>query len=147
MKINIDFTKEDRVEETRKKQQVQEQERVLINSVEPKPNHLLFEFRLSLCGGYFNILQTYWKTEKEIIFRPNKKGTLEEVKEDKKVVKIDLFDPNFKAEKKKYDREFENGVGYITALNYRNAVEKFKKLNPSYFRNISNFKLGDDEVF
>lgn len=130
MKINLDFTKEDRVEETRKKQQVQEQERVLVNSVEPKPNHLLFEFHQEEDG--FKILQTEWKQPKEIVF-VNINGKFIEKKEEAKKTFIDIFNPNFKAEKQKHEIELKEGVCYVTALNYENAVKKFKALNPSFF--------------
>jgi len=133
MKLKLDFEEENKVEEVRKKQQQQEQEKILVNSIEPKPNHLLFEFHLSECGTYFEIYQKQWKVEKELVFKPNKQGLFELVKPKKEVVKIDLFDPYFKAEKKKYEMDFQNGVGYVTALNYTNAVKKFKELNPSYF--------------
>lgn len=131
--MKLDFKhKEDSIEEVSKKNQEQKKELVLINSIEPKPNHLLFTFKLSDCGTFFHGYQQEWKIEKEIVFI-NKNGKFIEKKTENKSF-IDIFNPNFKADKKRYDMVLENGICYITALNYKNACKKFKELNPQYFR-------------
>lgn len=129
MKLEFENLKENTVEQ-RKAQQEKKVVKILVNSIEPKPNHLLFEFHQEEDG--FKILQTEWKQPKEIVF-VNINGKFIEKKEEAKKTFIDIFNPNFKAEKQKHEIELKEGVCYVTALNYENAVKKFKTLNPSFF--------------
>ncbi len=122
--------KEDNQVEERKVQQEQKIVKVLVNSIEPKPNHKLFEFHPVEDG--FRTFQSEWRSNKELVFK-NINGKFVEQKEESKPVFIDIFNPNFKVTKKKHDVDFKEGVCYITALNYENAVRKFKMLNPQYF--------------
>lgn len=129
MRLEFQNVKENLVEQ-RKAQQEKKVVKILVNSIEPKPNHLLFEFHKEEDG--FKILQTEWKQPKELVF-VNINGRFVEKKEETKKTFIDIFNPNFKAEKQKHEIELKEGVCYVTALNYENAVKKFKTLNPSFF--------------
>lgn len=117
--------------EERKAQQEKKVVKVIVNSIEPKPSHKLFEFHLDE-NGDFNVFQTEWKQPKELVF-VNVNGKFVEKKKETKKTFIDIFNQNFKAEKQKHEIELKEGVCYVTALNYENAVKKFKTLNPSFF--------------
>ena len=124
------FIKEDNQVEERKVQQEQKVVKVLVNSIDPKPNHKLFEFHPVEDG--FRIFQSEWRSPKELVFK-NVNGKFVEQKEESKPVFIDIFNPNFIVEKKRHNVDLQEGIAYITALNYDNAVRKFKQLNPQYF--------------
>lgn len=125
--------------EERKAQQEKKVVKVIVNSIEIKPNHKLFEFHLDE-NGDFNVFQTEWKQPKELVFI-NVNGKFVEKKEERKPVMIDIFNPNFKAQKQSHEIELKNGVGYVTALNYENAVKKFKTSNPQYFNKNSTVSV------
>lgn len=134
MKID-QIVKENNQVEERKVEQEQKVVKVLVNSIEPKPNHKLFEFHPVEDG--FRIFVSDWKTTKELVFI-NVNGKFVEKKEPPVKVIIDIFNPNKVIEKKKHNFDYKEGVGYITALNRKNAIDRFIKLNNL---NRNDFKL------
>ena len=118
-----------RISEERKANQEKRNTKIIVNSIEPNISHKLYEFHQQ--DGYFQIFQTDWRATKERIF-VNINGKFVERKETTGV-KIDILNPFAPVKKISHQIELKQGVGYITALNYENAVRKFKQLNPQFF--------------
>ncbi len=121
--------KENEVIET--KMQIEpETEKVLVDSIIPYQNHKLFEFH-AIEGG-FKVIQTEWKTKKELVFKwINNKW----VEEKPKPIFIDIFNPDFKAERTAHNFIKQQGVNYVTALNRKNAIDRFFKINSHLNKN------------
>lgn len=107
-----------------------ETEKVLVDSIIPYQNHKLFEFH-AIEGG-FRVIQTEWKTKKELVFKwINNKW----VEEKPKPIFIDIFNPDFKAERTSHNFIKQQGVNYVTALNRKNAIDRFFKINSHLNKN------------
>ena len=126
MKLTIE-TKNEQVEE-RKVSQEKEVKKILINSIEPKLNHFLFEFTYNNETKDYDVIQIDFRKSKELVLVLEGNNYVKKV-ESKKIAKIDIFDIDFKPEKKTIDYDFREGSCYITALNKLNAINKFHKLN------------------
>lgn len=102
-----------------------------VSSIEPHPNHMLYEFHWNPSDKSFSVFETAWRQVKELVLK-NVNGRWQPPVKEKEV--IDILNPFVQTKKKSYDIEIKDGVAYVTALNYGNAVRKFKKLNPQYFQ-------------
>jgi len=127
----LDENKKTKEDITIVKQQEKKKSKLFVNSIEPKPNHQLFEFYYK--GTHFeckSIDISKMKPAFTLILVEGKWINKEKIDKPR----IDIFDPNFKYEKKSsLNIDFNPECIYITALNYKNACDKLKLLNSHLF--------------
>jgi hypothetical protein len=105
--------------------------KILVSSIEAKKNHKLYEFTENVVC--FDVVEIDFRKGQERIY-VNIDGEFVLQKPKSEIVKIDIFNPDFKAKKKSIDIDFKEGSCYITALNYKNACRKMKITNETYFK-------------